>query len=465
MRRPSAMCVSKMTWENSGDVYAHLKSSVIDAGLCSHCGTCVGLSGGTLRVMSTPEGPLPSAVPGARVKVDPTAFEACPGQGIHYPTMCREVFGECPSDWLLGCYQRVFVGHSRVPEIRSCGASGGIITQVLVYLMENGLVDGAVVLCQGRPRPWQAKPIIARSVDEVIAASGSVYVPVPVNTILAEMDTFDGRLAYVGLPDQVASLRLLQKLGHGGAQKVDYVLGPYVGTSIYFSAVESYLRSNGVYDLDEVVALRYRAGNWPGHLQIETRTGRLLRAKKFHYNYLIPFYITRSSLLAVDFTNELTDLSVGDAWHPRYERQREGFSVVVVRSDRGTDLLTSMCQEGALDLEEISPGEALSMHGHMLDFKKRGTFIRLEWRRAMGMRVPDYGYRPASIALSRRLVELIIALLFAVCRTSFSRWLVERVPLGLVGPAFDGLRRIWKAVSKPLKRKGLGQLTFEVTMD
>jgi len=443
--------------------FARIKSEVIDAGLCTHCGTCVGLSEGTLQMRSTSSGPTPVAVvTSARVRLDPVAYWACPGRGIHYPATCRDLFGAQPQNWLIGCYRRLFVGYSRVTEVRRRGASGGVITQTLIHLLEEGLIDGAIVLRHGRPKPWQAEPIIARSVEEIVAASQSVYVPVPVNTVLGDMETFDGRLAYVGLPDQVASLRQLQKLGHRGASKVDYVIGPYVGTSMYLGAIESYLRSNGVNDLDEVVELRYREGEWPGYLQVRTRSGEVFRARKFYYNYLIPFYITQSSLLAVDFTNELTDISVGDAWHPRYEKQGGGFSVVVARSERGEDMLVSMCQEGVLNLEEITLEEALSMHAHMFDFKKRGAFIRLEWRKAMGRRVPDYGYHLASAPFSRKVVELVIVSVFGVCRTRIARRLVEFVPLGLIGPLFGMLRRAWKKVSKPVKRKGLGDIPFEV---
>ena len=52
--------------------------------------------------------------------------------------------------------------------------------------------------------------------------------------------------------------------------------------------------------------------------------GKILKAEKFYYNYLIPFYITKGSLLSIDFCNELTDISVGDAWHPKYEKQGKG---------------------------------------------------------------------------------------------------------------------------------------------
>lgn len=443
--------------------FARLKTEVVDAGLCTHCGTCVGLSGGTLEMRPTPAGPLPALARRGVARLDTWAYEACPGKGISYPTAYKDLFGGLPENWLLGPCRRIFVGYSNVPEVRQRSASGGVITQTLIYLLERREVEGAVVVCQGRPRPWLAEATIARSTEEVMAASQSVYVPVPVNALLPAMESFAGRLAYVGLPDQVASLRRLQKLGHAGAQRVGIVLGPYVGTSLTFGAIESYLRANGIHNLEEVVELRWREGDWPGYLQVRTCSGRVLRARKFYYNYLIPFYITQSSLLTADFTNELTDISVGDAWHPRYEAQGGGFSVVVARSEQGERLLMAMQREGVLVLEEIGLEEALSMHAHMFDFKKRGAFLRLEWRRAWGRRVPDYGYRPSAIPLSRRLVELVIIGLFGLCRTRLARWLVEKVPLNLIGPLFDGLRRGWKWVSKPVKRQGLRQVSFEVT--
>jgi coenzyme F420 hydrogenase subunit beta len=389
-----------------------------------------------------------------------SVFTACPGKGINYPDMCQFTFGTQPANWLIGCYRNVFVGYSGVPEVRRNGASGGVITQVLLYLLEQNLIQGAVVVRQGQPRPWLAEPVIARTADEIRAASQSVYIPVPLNTLLDQMAAFDGRLAYVGLPDQVAALRYLQYLKHPGATKVDYVLGPYVGTNNYLEAIESYLRSNGIQQLQEIVELRYREGEWPGYLQIKTRSGQVLRAEKFYYNYLIPFYITRSTLMSVDFTNELTDISVGDAWSPQYEAQGGGFSVVVARSARGAHLLEAMTRQNLLHLEEIRVDQALAMHGHMLDFKKRGTFIRMRWQRLRGKHVPDYGYQPAHIPLLRQLTEVVITAIFAICGTLPARRLVELVPLAIIGPMFDTLRKSWKNLSKPVKRKRLQTTAF-----
>jgi coenzyme F420 hydrogenase subunit beta len=361
----------------------------------------------------------------------------------------------------VGCWRKAHIGFSLNPEVRRAGASAGIITQTLIFLLETGRVAGAVVVKQGSPRPWEAEPIIATTAQQVRECSQSVYVPVAVNTILPEMERFQGRLAYVGLPDQVASLRKLQQMGHPGALKADYVLGPYCGMAMYQGAIQSFLRSNGVKSLEDVAELRYREGEWPGYLQVKTHSGKVLRAAKFYYNYLIPFYVTRSTLYSVDFTNELTDISVGDAWHPKYEKEGKGFSVVLARTEKGERLLDEMRTHELVKLDEIPLQEAMSMHGHMLDFKKRGAFIRMGWRRRTGKNIPDYGYRPDRIALSRRLAEIMIYSVFLVCGTRAARKAVEFVPLSILGPMFNVARRTWKNLSKPTKRAGLREYQVE----
>lgn len=443
------------------DVYERLRQEVIEAGLCTHCGACVGLSNGRLHMYPTPYGPLPRP-PTADTTLPPEAYEVCPGKGIDYPQAFRDTFGALPENWLLGPYRQVYLGYAADERIRRAGASGGVITQVLLYLLETGRINGAVVVHMGRPKPWQAQPVIATTPAEILAAAQSVYQPVPVNTLLPEMTAFNGRLAYVGLPDQVAALRRLQQLGHAGAGKVEVVLGPYVGTNMYLGAITSYLRAHGIRSLEEVTDLQYRAGEWPGYLQITLRDGRVLRAEKFYYNYLIPFYVTKSSLTAVDFSNELTDISVGDAWHPEYEAQGAGFSVVIGRSVTGEALLTQMQTAGVLHLETLPVEKALGMHGHMLDFKKRGAFIRLDRRARRGKPTPVYGYRPQNLTLKRKGVELVIAALFAVCGTAWARRLVEFVPISIIGPLFNRLRLAWKQLSKPVKRQGLAADDYAV---
>ena len=164
----------------------------------------------------------------------------------------------------------------------------------------------------------------------------------------------------------------------------------------------------------------------------------------------------------MDFTNEFADLAVGDAWSPTFEKAGGGHSVVVTRTPEMETIVHEMSVQGLLTLTEEDPGKASDMHGHMLDFKKRGGWLRNQWRRKTGRRAPEYGYKPARIPLSRIGVELVVSGLFAVGKTSFARWLVAAIPESIMGPLFNTLRLGWKKASRPTKRKGLTDFEVEI---
>ncbi len=100
------------------------------------------------------------------------------------------------------------------------------------------------------------------------------------------------------------------------------------------------------------------------------------------------------------------------------------------------------------------------MHGHMLDFKKRGTFIRLASQRKKGHPIPDFGYFPLEIPFSRKIIENVISGLFALGRTRLARIMLKHVPVWVLGPIFNFLRKFWKRISKPGKRRGLVNCSF-----
>ena len=170
-------------------------------------------------------------------------------------------------------------------------------------------------------------------------------------------------------------------------------------------------------------------------------------------------YITSSSLQLVDFTSELADISVGDAWSPKYESLGGGYSVVLSRTERGDKLLEKLKLENKIDISKIEIDEALNMHGHMLDFKKRGSFIRMSWKKSS----PEYGYKPKDITYNRIFIEYIIYYIFKFGKISVLRKIINQIPMFIIGPFFNGLRMAWKNISKPSKRKGLSEMEFEYT--
>jgi len=394
------------------------------------------------------------------VIVPDLAYDACPGKGIDYPSLYRSHYDRLPEDWRVGIVDAMWTGYAGDPDMRRAGASGGVTTAVLIHLLETGRIDAAVVAKQGVTSPEKAGYFFARTKEELLACTQSVYIPVPMLDALREFKPGE-RYAMTCVPEQSAALRVLQHAGHEAALQLEYVLGPYTGTALYPGAIRTLLRSHGVEDGDPITSLKWRAGEWPGYLEVITASGRVVRSKKVYYNFLIPFFVTQSSLQSMDFANEFTDLSVGDAWSPRYEALGAGFSVVASRKPAMTALLKDMQQRGLLVLESVDPLQASEMHGHMIDFKKRGGYIRNQWRRLLGFAASDYGLHPVDTAASRYLVEIVVSGLFVIAGTGLARRVLELIPERIIGPVFNWLRLNWKAMSKPTKRKGLKNLQMQ----
>lgn len=414
---------------------------------------------GGSRMERSSRGPRPVYAPGAQLPE--LAWQACPGKGIDYPRLYRDHYGRLPDSWLVGTIVATRTGHASDPAIRARGASGGVTTALLVHLLKTGRIDAAIVVRQGVPQPREASAVFAATADEIAAAAQSVYIPVSVLDILPRLDPGKCYAATL-VPEQAAALRRLQASGHAPAQQIKYVLGPYTGTALYPAAIDTFLRSNGVRKDDPVTSLEWRAGDWPGYLEIRTRSGKVLRSKKVYYNFLIPFFVTRASLQSMDFANEFCDLSVGDAWSPRFEAEGGGHSVVVTRSDEMEAIVEEMVQAELLALDIVDDLVATEMHGHMIDFKKRGGFIRNRARRRLGLAAPDYGMRPETVPASRYGVEAAISGLFLAGRTWPARAALTLIPERVIGPVFNKLRLWWKNLSKPTKRKGLADFKMIV---
>lgn len=440
------------------DKISQFIQSVVRSGTCTGCGLCVGLDGTAKSVMhDTPEGPRPRIAEGHQISE--LIYQSCAGHSLDYPALYKAYYGRLPENWLTGIIQDVYTGYCTDEVIRRNSSSGGVITAVLCFLLEKGNIDAALVVTQGIPVPEKAAVVIANSVSEIKSASQSVYVPVSTLDLLHKLDPAK-RYAITCLPEQSAAIRHLQAKGHKGALSIKYILGPYTGTAIYPAAIETFKRINGVKSNDRVTSLKWRAGEWPGYLEILTESGKVLRSPKVYYNFLIPFFVTNASLQSMDFANEFADLAVGDAWSPEFESLGQGFSVVVSRNESMSAILTEMKQQGLLSLKDAPAESAHSMHGHMIDFKKRGSYIRNSMRKMLGMNAPDFGYRPAVVGMKRVLVELVISSIFLFGRTRLFRFVLYMLPERIIGPLFNSLRLRWKSVSKKTKRQGLA--SYEV---
>lgn len=427
-----------------------------DTALCNRCGTCVGLSNGRIVFRDKENKYLPVWNDALDDYTAELIYKACTGKGVDFPGLDKSVFeGNRSYHPYIGSFRQIGIAWSNIPEIRNRGSSGGILSHFLIHLLGKKEIDGAVVLGMSKEKPWQNEAFIATTPEEILSAAQSKYTISSVNEILPLIAAFDGKLAYTGLPGQVQSVRILQQMQHPSVRNIRYITGPFYGNILHFSSVISLLRSYGIKDFHQMKRIEFRAGEWPGSMRIEMQSGQVIQLKKFHANYLIPFHICKSSLYCIDFTNEFTDLSGGDAWAPEYEERGKGFSLIVTRSIPGDTIFNEMVEKNEISFLPLSPEEAIRMHSHGYDFKKRGAFIRMRFRKWSGRKVPEYGIQPGRFPVSRWLMEAVISFLFLIMSSCPARWLSEKIPPERLGRIFEAARKFWKRNTAGIKKKKL----------
>jgi coenzyme F420 hydrogenase subunit beta len=380
-------------------------------------------------------------------------WTACSGQEVDFPALQQFIFrGKGTHDPYIGTYLDLHTGFAADPEIRRQGGSAGVIPATLIWLLERKMIDGAVVLEMSSGEPWMPKPFIASTRQQILSAAQSKYLVSPVNELLQEIHRFEGILAYVGLPCQVHSIRKLQMAGHPSVRNIRYIIAPYCGLNLHFSSISSFLRAHGEKDFREIKDLKFRDGEWPGQMRVEMKSGRVYQLPKFHANYLIPFHMMDRCRICIDVANEFTDISVGDAWAPVYEERGMGYSIVIARSDTGKRILDQMIADESIKVLPLTMEEALRMHSHMYDHKKRGAFLRMKHRRYR----PNYGLPfPSNIRFKRRVFEFVMNAIQTVLRTRMVTWMVDMLPPEVVGKVFNSFKVFWKRITFSVKRENL----------
>lgn len=433
-----------------------LLKQTINNGLCNRCGSCVALSEGAIEFCDREGQYIPRIIGELSDDKSKLINQVCTGRHFDFPYYRRKVFGEnAQHNPYIGVHRSLFVGYSTDDTIRNVAASGGIISAVLIHLLDREVIDGAIVLRMSKQYPWRCEPFIATNRQEVLEAAQSKYLISSVNEILLKSSEFKGKLAFVGIPGQIQSIRALQDKKHPLVANIKLFIGPFYGNTLHFSSIKSFISSYGVKDYHSISKIDFRYGEWPGNLRVETTDGKVMQLKKFYANYLIPFHIMKNSLLCTDLTNEYTDISCGDAWAPNYEDRGKGFSFIIARSMIGEKILQEMQSEGLIKLESVPLEQAIQMHSHGYDLKKRGAFIRIKLLRILRKPTPAYGYELKNYSSLRILMEIILDTIFVVTTNKFVAKLASYIPPWFIGWCFDRFRVIWKKATYSTKRKGL----------
>lgn len=419
-------------------------------GLCHRCGGCVGI--------------CPSGTLGLDADCYPTQVDECTscslctdicsGASADFPAMGRWLFGpNYYRDNPQGFTDKVYVGHSTDDKIRWAGASGGVVTRLLMHLLETNKIQGALVAGPHPEDPALGMGYIARSPGELEASSQSRYTTTPMLHLLKEIkQDKNGQYAVVTLPCHVHTLRKLQMKSKAWQHRISLIIGLYCHYRLPHEATR---------EAGEIVApagskltsIKYRQKDeqgWPRN----TVEMRFSDGSKWRSPYgpaqtvslLAHCYPRERCLLCVDALAEFCDLAIGDPWIRGKDGDWKysvpgGRSGIIVRTPQGKEMLDEAVHGGALVLDPIPKEEVVEGQHIMIMEKFIGTPIRMRLLQRFGRILPDYGLEFSKANFTEWFKEGRFLLMRLITIYGPVRRFFVRLGFSKPGLAFMGWRR------------------------
>lgn len=304
--------------------FATLKKQVIDAGLCSACGACVASCSDNVLEM---------------INERPRLTGKC--------TACGVCVHQCPKTkttvpQLIGNFIEAFRAKSLIPEV--VGQDGGVVTSLLIYLLREEMIDGAVVTTKDAVEHWKPKPIIATKEDQVLSSSGSIYSQSSaVGKLLEAIKSGLNSIAFVGCPCNIDAVNKMQNSPYGLVRlfmrSSVLKIGLFCMDAFSYDRLRHFVENVDKVSMENIEKMTISKGKF--HMIQEdgetishsVRDMDRLRSSACHY--------------CIDFTSENADISIGSVGAP------EGYNMVLVRTGLGLEILQDAADNGYIELNPI----------------------------------------------------------------------------------------------------------------
>ena len=147
----------------------------------------------------------------------------------------------------LGCVRGITLARATSPGVRARGTDGGVVTSLLLHLLNQGRIDGAIVT--KRVGPFQRQPWLAVSKEDILEAAGfhfdtshgmkffsdwySTYSS-SISQLSRVTKQHLNRVAFVGTPCQINAIRRMEALGIVPSDSIKLHLGLFCTGNFYF---------------------------------------------------------------------------------------------------------------------------------------------------------------------------------------------------------------------------------------
>jgi coenzyme F420 hydrogenase subunit beta len=289
----------------------------------------------------------------------------------------QALFGRArQADEVSGIRRGVFLCRAADPEVLEAAQDGGLVSALLIWGLETGRVEGALTSRLSTSRTWDGEPFLATTRTEVLEAAGSRYTYAATPLAMAEAERRGlKRLALVGMSCQASINGTLQaRRVNKYARRIEITLGLLCSKSFAYDGMRQVIAEYGV-PLEDVAKV-----NIKGRFQLWRRsTGELVEIPLKRMQEA-----TREGCrLCPDFAAEHADIATGGLG------QRDGWTLTVVRTQRGEDWLGEATAAGVIAVRPAEEDPAALALMAKLAARSRGRWpVELSGDRAAPRMLP-----------------------------------------------------------------------------
>ena len=337
----------------SSKTFQDLIKEIHEKGICQECGGCVSFCSSAdynIIEFTKPYSP-PEYINKDQCLECGICYYICPQTHVLDNDINDRFKFTNINDMPIGYLEKIYSCRATDTDFLENGTDGGVVNSIINYLLEKKMVDGSIV--SEVETPFSREATLAENKEDLIRASG---IKLDISSQLDEIQKFSTytrsipelnhykfkKLAVVGTPCQIYTLRCMQDLGVTPSENIEICLGLFCYENFLFdhSQIEKFQKDFNI-KLEDIKKINVK----------EDLILRLINDDEEERIVHIPFnhltsYMRGACNACNDFTNIYSDISFGGLGSP------DKYTTVIPRTEKGKILFNKILDEGIIECLE-----------------------------------------------------------------------------------------------------------------
>ena len=318
-----------------------LKKYVLEEGLCTGCGACVGLC------------PYQVIYHDRTVQLhhcdleDGKCYAFCPRTATDLAVLRELLFEKDDLTPEIGAVKGYYFSQAVDPELRKIAQHGATVTALMELALAEGLIDSAIV--SSRNQEFVQNGAIVNDRVTLRRNAGSKFTVSPTIAAFNQLVTEDkGNIGIVATPCQALALAKMKLVKEDTAKidKLKLVVGLYCGWTLSAEKYTKLLLEKNI-DLESITGMDVPAGK--NVLELYTNND----AKSIPFDE-VQDCIREACLYCMDSTAEYADVSVGSARFAGNWEEVRHWNQLIVRTKKGRELVELAIKRGTLEVRDAT---------------------------------------------------------------------------------------------------------------